>query len=76
MEKALNESAAIMDEIIERSGHVLLILASSPSSSAGWVKEKIFPIFPKGKDDFSIQDLGYKRESHALLSALTDSRIK
>lgn len=30
MAKALNESAYIMDEILERFGHVFLILPSSP----------------------------------------------
>lgn len=59
----MNESADVLDEMMKILEHIFLLLPSSPLSfRAGCMKGKTFPAFPKGKFDFSIEDLSDRRD--------------
>lgn len=63
MEKFLNEYAGVMDEMMKISEHISLLLPSSPLSfRAGCMEGNTFPAFPKGKDEFFIEDLSDRRD--------------
>lgn len=63
MEMSLNDYADFIDEMMKIPEYILLLLPSSTLSfRAGSMEGKTFPAFPKGKDEFFIEDLSGRRD--------------